>query len=61
MTGPSRPLAHRAFGREVKKRFPLAIDSKVSIGNLRENAYEGIRFSSDYVFNLPVEKNESMF
>jgi P4 family phage/plasmid primase-like protien len=60
-TGHSRPLAHRAFGREVKKRFPLAIDSKVSIGNLRENAYEGIRFSSDYVFNLPVEKNESMF
>jgi P4 family phage/plasmid primase-like protien len=60
-TGHKHPLAQRAFGREVKKRFPDAIDTKVSIGNQRENGYEGLKFTSDHVFNLAVEKNESLF
>lgn len=60
-TGHKHPLAQRAFGREVRKRFPELREVKVSIGSQRENGYEGIRFASDHVFNLPVETGESLF
>jgi P4 family phage/plasmid primase-like protien len=60
-TGHKHPLAQRAFGREVRKRFQGLRDIKVSIGSQRENGYEGIRFASDHVFNLPVENGEGLF
>jgi hypothetical protein len=60
-TGIKYPLAQRQFGREVKKRFPDAIDTKMTIGNLRENAYGGVRFSTDMILSMAVEKDPDLF
>lgn len=60
-TGHKYPLAQRQFGREVKKRFPDAIDTKMTVGNLRENAYGGIRFSTDMILSMAVEKEPDLF
>ena len=60
-TGHKMQLASRAFGREVKKVFPDTEDAKISIGNTRENAYEGISFKTESVFSEPVDKNENLF
>lgn len=60
-TGHRRPLAQRAFGREVKKAFPMVTDGKISTGSGRDHAYVGIDFRTAEILNMPVEKQDRMF
>lgn len=61
-TGCKHPLAQRAFGREVKKIFPAVNpDSKLTFGSTRENAYEGIAFTQERVFQMSVDREEKLF
>lgn len=60
-TGNKYPLNQRAFGRELRKRFPTVVDSKMSIGNVRETAYAGIRFSTDMIMNMSVDADPELF
>lgn len=57
-TGHRRPLAQRAFGKEVLKKFPNVRDGKISFGEKRENCYEGIQFSVDEIFGKDVEPGQ---
>lgn len=50
-TGHKYPLVINSFGKEVFRKFPNTKLGKISGGGKRENAYVGVKFSTEEIFS----------